>query len=93
MSGNLKNYLSFASLSCVLLIPLWIGLASSNIMEGGLKGIVAIFILFLLPLIAYNTTSCKDKDKSICAFWAAGNYSISFSVTFVIVVIAMLVTN
>ena len=93
MSDNSKSYLSLASLTCVLLIPLWIGLASSDKIQGGLRGIVAISILFGLPYIAFKTTSCKHKNKSECKFDAPFNYSITFSVTFVIVVIAMLVTN
>lgn len=96
MSNNSKEYLSFASLSCVLLIPLWIGLASTNIMEGGLRGIVAIFVLFVLPLIAGQITSTicnKHKGGKDCIFYVPTIFSITFSITFVIVVIAMLVTN
>ena len=93
MRDNSKDYLSFASLSCVLLIPLWIGLASSDKIQGGLRGIVAISVLFGLPYIAFKTTRCKHEDTSKCIFDAPYNYSITFSVTFVIVVIAMLVTN
>lgn len=90
MSDNSKSYLSFASLTCVLLIPLCIGLASSNIMEGGVRGIVAISVLFGLPFIF---AKIKEEEYKKHGVFALVYYLASFFVTFVIVIIAMLVTN
>ena len=88
---NAKIYSSYASSICVLLIPLFIGLASSDKIEGSVKGIIAVVALIGLPIMVCLITP-KDPDDH-AGFKNLYYSSICLSITFVLVVIAMLVTN
>jgi sugar phosphate permease len=90
-SGNSRIYSSYTASICVLLLPLFIGLASSNKLEGGVRGIVAIVALIGLPIMVCLLTPKEPGDHA--GFKNIYYSSICFSVTFVIVIIAMLVSN
>ncbi len=90
-NNNSKIYSSYATSICVLLIPLFIGLASSNKIEGGIRGIVAVVALIGLPIIVCLITPQDPGDHA--GFKNISYSSICLSITFVIVVIGMLVTN
>lgn len=90
-TSNSKIYSSYVTSICVLLVPLLIGLASNNKIEGGVRGIVAIVVLIGLPMIVCFIT---PQDRGDHAGLKNISYSsVCFSITFVIVVIAMLVSN
>lgn len=84
-------YLSYSASILVVLLPIMIGLTSSNKLDGGVRGIVGVVTLIGLPIMVCFLTPKEPGDHA--GFTNIYYSSICFSVTFVIVVIAMLVSN
>ncbi|NDC96215.1 hypothetical protein EB118_23605 [bacterium] len=89
---NYYAYASYFSSLLASLLPLIIGLTSTNKVEGLLKGILGVLSLLGLPILYANYMS-KCNDKSTCFIEKGYNFSISFSVAFVIIFIIMVITN
>ncbi len=88
MSDKIELYVL---ITFFLLIPLFIGLTSSDKMYGAVRGIVAIPILIGLPLL-YTKYKTKDNEPG-SGMLAPYIFLSSFVPLFIIVVIAMFVTN
>jgi hypothetical protein len=91
-NANSQIYSSYATSICASLLPLFIGLTSTNKVEGLVTGIMGVVALIGLPML-YARYMSKCTDKSVCFLEQGSNSSLSFSVAFVIIVMAMLVTN
>jgi hypothetical protein len=87
-------YIFFISALSLTLIPLIIGLTSTNKVEGIVKGIIGVVLLVILPLLydKYMLGKCNSLWW-LCILDKAPKLISSFLVTFVIIIMAMFVTN
>ncbi len=83
---NSNIYLFYIISIGALLLPLFIGLASSNKIEGGIKGTIGTAALIGLPILVFYISPKEGFSNLTYA-------SISFSITFIIVIIYMFNTS
>ena len=93
-SANLKMFASSSSSILLILTPLifTVSLTSTNTKGGIIKFTIGALLLLVLPWIytAYIAPECRGSS---CTFDAPAKLSSSFSVTTVIIIIAMFVNN